>query len=143
MRQTVRALVASSILSVLAAMSVYAMDGLRVMANVPFSFIAGEKSFPAGDYTFTVDDPDVPTLLTVESKNGDKYDLMLTESKALRDAADQSKLVFERYGQQRYLAEVWVVGLDRVQVIPPSEIQKEVAQHAEQHETVSVAAHKS
>jgi hypothetical protein len=122
--------------------SVYAMNGQEVIANVPFSFIAGEKSFPAGDYTFTVDDPDAPILLAIKNKKGEKLDIMLTQSKNLRKAADQSKLVFEKYGNQSYLSQVWVAGMSTVQVVPQSEIQKEVAEHAGHHETVDVAAHK-
>jgi hypothetical protein len=142
MSRAVRAFVASSILSLVAVMSVYGMDGAQVSAKVPFGFTAGEKSFPPGNYVFSLDDPDVPTLVSVESKNGDKYVLMLSETRTLSEPADQTKLVFEKYGKQHILSQLWIMGLDLVEVIPESEIQREVAQKTEQHESVIIDAHK-
>jgi hypothetical protein len=122
-------------------MSVYAMDGLKVIAKVPFTFTVGEHSFPAGNYTFAVDNPDEPAVLTVKSDNGEKYDVTLTESRPLSEAARKSKVVFEKYGNQSYLSEVWVDGMDSVQIVPQMEIQKEVERNAE-HETISIGAQK-
>jgi hypothetical protein len=143
MRRAVQTLVASSVLSLISVTPILAMDGLRVVAKIPFSFTAAEKSFPAGEYTFTMDDPEIPTLLAITSDNGERYELMLTEPKNLKKPADGSKLVFEEYGNQRYLSQVWVAGTGTIQVIPLTTPQKEVAQHAERHETLSIPARKS
>jgi hypothetical protein len=42
-------------------------------------------------------------------------------------AAAESKLVFDRYGKDNVLSQIWVVGLDEGRAVPKSEVERERA----------------
>ena len=75
-----------------------------VTSDIPFDFIVGDKTLPAGEYT-----------VRSAASNGVKISTRDNESSAMRLsnlAVDTSKkrnarLVFHRYGQQYFLAEIW------------------------------------
>jgi hypothetical protein len=78
---------------------------LKVM--VPFEFIAGNVQLPAGEYEVTsAGSWGGPTLLVrnVNSKGGS---FVVSFSCSSKKPAADAKLVFHRYGQQYFLAEVW------------------------------------
>jgi hypothetical protein len=138
MKHVMKALALTAVLSLVASAPALA-ESLQVMAKVPFAFTAADRTFPTGEYNFMVDNPNTPTMITVESKDGSRYDIELAESQELPEPASQSKVVFDAYGNQHYLAKVYVAGMGNVLVVPHAEIQKEMAQ---QHKTVDVTAHK-
>lgn len=121
----------------------FALEGTEVRANIPFAFVVGEKSFPAGEYLFRLDDPTEPEALMVESPDGTRHDFALTETDTLprEEAAKESKLVFDRYGNDHYLAEIWIAGHEQGRMIPMSEIRRERVASLE-HERMSIPLHK-
>lgn len=106
----------------------------RVEANVPFSFVAGHETLPAGSYVFSLNDPMESSMLTIESKNGKRVDVLLTTAVARDEPVNHSKLVFDEYGNDHFLSQVWVSGSDEARVLPKSEVQREYAKLLRQRE---------
>ncbi len=128
------ALVATAALGLFAPVVAFAGQGTRIDANVPFSFTAGDESFPAGHYVFTVDDPMQPSELTIQSDNGRKVEVVMSDVEAHSRPVNQSKIIFDRYGKDHFLSKVLVAGFDEARVLPRSEIQREYARLLEQKE---------
>lgn len=79
----------------------------RVVANIPFEFSVGYKTMPAGEYT-------VRTILSandallIQSADGKSSALRLTQATtAKRNKSSHARLVFHRYGERYFLAQVW------------------------------------
>jgi hypothetical protein len=89
-----------------AAISANAQSARKVAANVPFDFIVGDQTLNAGEYTLkSATAPE--NGLIIQTASGKSEAMRLTfpiePSKSNRNA----KLVFHRYGQRYFLAEVW------------------------------------
>jgi hypothetical protein len=88
----------------LAAASLFAEAAHKVEANVPFAFHVGEKVFPAGRYTVDV----FPSnLLLVRMADSSQSTAILTSSAGSVTKSTKATLVFNRYGDQYFLFQVW------------------------------------
>ncbi len=100
------ALVACVVFLTLAATPSHAQ--ILVKADVPFEFSAGQGMLPAGDYAITQNG--IQAAVTLSSgRRG--VQIMLPQTIEFLDHQDATKLVFHRYGDQYFLAEIWS-GLD-------------------------------
>jgi len=78
----------------------------RVVANVPFEFSVGYKTLPAGEYS-------VEAILSagngllIKSSDGKISALRLSDSTRQIKEQSQARMVFHRYGERYFLAEVW------------------------------------
>lgn len=79
-------------------------------AHVPFTFTVGQKSLPAGIYTISILNPtsDRPAL-QIRNEDGTLSAIIQTVN-AGSSLADNSKLVFRRYGEQYFFAQVQMAG---------------------------------
>lgn len=115
-------------------------DAFRVVADIPFDFHVNGKLMPAGAYTVS------PTL---------NYSIVIASQKSSGPVAaaitnpagggvathDRSELVFQRYGTQYFLRQVWRAGLTTGRELPASKPERELMFHAAyQPERVYVAA---
>ncbi len=78
-----------------------------VRANVPFDFIVGDQTLPAGEYSIRAMTASGDAL---SISNRDDAVVRLSNTIESRKAPEQSKLVFHRYGERYFLAEVWSGG---------------------------------
>jgi len=94
--------------------------------DVPFDFIVNGKTLPAGEYR--VDSMSTATS-TIAIRNAEKTAkiLALTNGCESTEAADVSKLVFHRYGNQYFLAQVWSAGNSEGRELPRSRAEREIA----------------
>ena len=79
------------------------------VAKIPFEFVVGDKTLPAGEYAvsgMTAND----AVLRIQSTEQNKSVLRLTSAITNGSPADKGKLVFRRYADQYFLAEVWSAG---------------------------------
>jgi hypothetical protein len=90
------------------AMAVVSANGqsTRVVAQVPFDFLVGDKAFPAGEYSVNSIIQDGSALLIRNAEATDSA-MGLTNSIVANPHNSQSRLVFHRYGRTYFLAEVW------------------------------------
>lgn len=76
-----------------------------VTANVPFAFTAGNKHFPAGECIVKYSASAFAVL--VQSREGHVASLQMTIPMESGDGPTDPQLVFHRYGDEFFLAEVW------------------------------------
>jgi hypothetical protein len=101
-----------------AAVSTKAQSSYGVRANVPFDFIVGDKTLPAGKITaMGVSAADGGPLSITNLDKGQQAFRIGRRMPGVDDRSDRAKLVFHRYGDRYYLAEVWIPGTNAWQVI--------------------------
>ena len=109
----------------------------EMTVSVPFGFIAGDKSLPAGDYSVQVNPERGSVVLRGE---GQKPLMFLTNRKESRSAPQRGKLVFQRYGTVVFLAEVWSQANATGQTLTPGAREKELARHKQPEQILVVQA---
>jgi hypothetical protein len=78
----------------------------RVTADIPFDFIVGDKILPSGKYTVREVTSNGEGLM-IRSNDGKSSVIRLSNSVAEKSEERTARMVFHRYGQQYFLAEVW------------------------------------
>ncbi len=137
-KQVLTVLTMSSLLVTLAVVPVFGgvLDH-RMRANVPFDFIVGDKTLPAGTYTISK-----PTLSgTLRIENVDSGESTIVMSTVVNNGVrpnDETKFVFTRYADQYFLDQVWVVGDVSGDKLVKSRAERQLAKLA--HESVRIAA---
>ena len=81
----------------------------RVDGNIPFDFIVGDKVLPAGQYTVRGIGSGNEVIL-ISRKDAKSSVLRLTNLLQPNMKNTHARLVFHRYGQNYFLAEVWSGG---------------------------------
>src|ERR1700752_178043 len=81
----------------------------RQTANIPFDFVIGDESMPAGEHRV---DSSTSTGETLRVQRADNEKSAVRLSIALRqlEPANKGKLVFRKYQDQYFLTEVWPAG---------------------------------
>ena len=106
----------------------------EMTVSVPFGFIAGDKSLPAGDYSVQVNPERGSVVLHQE---GQSPLILLTNQRESTNTPPRGKLVFKRYGANFFLSEVWNQDNATGQALTPSAAENEMA-HKKQPEQILV-----
>ncbi len=77
-----------------------------VRADVPFQFIVGDKTLPAGKYDVASINTEGDAL-SIRSADCRNTAVRLTNSIEPKKNNTEARLVFHRYGQRYFLAEIW------------------------------------
>jgi hypothetical protein len=81
----------------------------RLRATVPFDFIVGDKPVSAGKITVrNVSSSDFGPL-AISNFEKSQHAMRIAHNLG-SNAAEQSKLVFRKYGTRYYLAQIWIPG---------------------------------
>ncbi len=78
----------------------------RVVADIPFEFSVGYKTMPAGKYSVRT----VTTAgdaLMIQSADGKSSAVRLSQATERAKNKSHARLVFHKYGERYFLAEVW------------------------------------
>jgi hypothetical protein len=94
--------------ALLAAASVYAQGPLTV--QIPFDFHAGATVMRAGEYT--VDTHAAQGMVRLRSADSKSAVMLLSNNVQARSTPERGKLVFNRYGEDYFLSQVWSPGSD-------------------------------
>jgi hypothetical protein len=86
--------------------SANAQTANKVAANIPFEFSVGYKTMPAGEYLVRSLSSGAEALM-IQSADAKVCALRHTEETAQLKSHTNARLVFHRYGDQYFLAEVW------------------------------------
>ena len=78
----------------------------QVVADIPFQFIVGDQAMPSGRYAVKTTTSQRKALL-IQSTDAKCSALRLTNSIESAKDNERAKLVFHRYGERYFLAEVW------------------------------------
>lgn len=105
-----------------------AQTNLLVKANIPFEFMVGSKTLPAGEYMVT---PQTTAgVLWVQNEETSDSAFALTNSVETLGYSDQTKLIFHRYGNQYFLSQIWTLGATAGRELPKSKVEREASQTA-------------
>lgn len=91
-----------------------AQASYSVNADVPFAFFIGGKSFPAGSYRFKASSN--LAEITVSNRNGKEAAMAPVLTRLSPRPENDAAVVFDVAGNDHYLAEIYVPGLDGFQV---------------------------
>jgi hypothetical protein len=96
-------------------LSAHAQDLDKIAANVPFDFVAGGKTLPAGTYSVSRVSPETNPTLVIRSSNDDSVFVipMFVDRYAAPvngSTATQAGLSFEHVGDKYFLSQVETLG---------------------------------
>lgn len=84
-----------------------ALEEGAIEADVPFAFIVGQKTFPAGKYTLKRADDTNPGVLEISNDKGRGTIFFEAQSAEAAEYPRQTNLVFDKIGDQYFLSEIW------------------------------------
>lgn len=106
-----------------------------VRASIPFAFTVGQQTLPAGDYLISMNGP---AMLRVAHLGGpDAVGLMAAPINGVEKVSP--RLIFHRYGEKYFLAQVWVGELNLGHQLTVSPTELRVAGIVKQQTTTIVA----
>ena len=71
--------------------------------NVPFEFVAGDRTIPAGTYSIQL----AERYMCVTDANGQRLDAVITNPRQSNRKDEQPRLVFRQYGDRYFLSQIW------------------------------------
>ena len=110
-----------------AAQAVRADDPMLV--NIPFAFVAGNVTLPAGEYRVQKLDGNSAVVL-IRCSDASTSAMALSNATQAKEIQTQSKLIFKRYNDHYFLTQVWSEGSNHGRELIKSRAEKEAAQSA-------------
>src|SRR5258707_13383248 len=92
-----------------AAASVFSQGPQRLTVKVPFGFHVGNSILPAGGYS--VDTDAAPDILRLRSDDFQSSVMIQTKSVQKLKAPKQGMVLFNRFGDEYFLSQVWTPGI--------------------------------
>ena len=147
-KQAFRTITMLSLLLMLAGVSVNAqqLSENLIAVDVPFDFAVGETKLPAGKYTLrrTISTSSADQLLIQNAEARVEMRTGLTRPNRASEIQRKSKLVFNRYGGEYFLSQVWMAGSDTGRDLFKSRGErnraKELARNNSERHTVTLTA---
>jgi len=127
------------LLLVMTAVSVHAQSQRSKATNIPFNFIVGQKTLPAGEYTVEPNRRDSDNVWLVQSKDGHVSAVFTTMSVRASEAQETIKLVFHKYGDQYFLSQIWTPGGNSGRELQMSRRERGLAKIAIERQTIVLA----
>ena len=116
----------------------YAQTG-TMKANIPFSFIVGKTTLPAGEYS--VQGLGISgNVISIRKLDNTANSLTISIRCESRKTPEQSKLVFHRYGDRYFLTQIWTAGSHSGHQFPKSPREAEMALDYQAQDVVLVAS---
>ena len=130
-------LLRTSILAAAAAVAVYAQN-VNFRVNVPFDFIVGSQTLPAGQYS--VDVKTVSRLVSLHCiDHSGAAEVIGLPLSAVDGALNEERLVFHRYNSTYFLTQVWGNGSDG-RKLPTTKRERELAAQKVNPDNITVMA---
>jgi hypothetical protein len=117
-------------------------SGITIQTSVPFTFVVGNTTLPAGKYEIKVLDGESPNVLELRSVNGHTSVAFDTENvDARRDQiANKGELVFDKMGDKYFLSQIWAAGSSSGSELVKSKMEKRLEASGMKAERYSIAA---
>lgn len=113
--------------------SAHAQSARSMTFSLPFDSVAGKSLLPRGEYTLRIVDGITSKAIFVSSADGrHKFATAQTQLMSVgnnRQTSGRAKLVFNRYGSQYFLSQVWA-GDGNVRQLFQSKAEREIAKGA-------------
>lgn len=125
MKKRILVITSLVVLSMLAVTQVaHAQQALVV--NVPFAFVAGQATLPAGEYRVNFSFSTSALLFTLID-NPETAAIVVTMPTQASAPSTDSKLIFHRYGDRYFLSQCWRAGNSSGRQLWKSPSEKEIA----------------
>jgi hypothetical protein len=95
-------------ITTIAVASARAQNAPLVSVTIPFDFEVAGKTLKAGDYQVRMEGS--RSTLKIENRDSLHTTFVAISPLQRRDIQNESKLVFNRYGSQYFLAQIWIAG---------------------------------
>lgn len=120
-------------LSIIVTLAVAGFAGLsaKVTASIPFDFMVGNKKLPAGKYTVERHNININGLLFIRSAETKSSAAFLTMDASGKNSPE-ARLVFRRYGNQYFLAQIHD-GINSGRELIKSKAEREAASAERDH----------
>ena len=122
----------------LAAGAVMGQSAQLIRVNVPFDFVAGKKSFPAGEYM--VRSSLSPGTLVIQPADYSSSLVLLAHQTIARTEPETAKLTFHKYGDRYFLSQVFSPGTGIGQELPKTRLELEQIAASKAPASVTVLA---
>jgi hypothetical protein len=107
--------------------SANAQLGNPIRAKIPFDFNVGNKKLPAGEYTFSRPSGFSDSkLMSVSSVEASTRMFQLTIGARVLTPKNESTLVFNKYGDQYFLEQIWSGGEQDGTQVPESRSERTI-----------------
>lgn len=113
-----------------------------IRANVPFTFVVGDTTLPAGKYDMRVLDGDSANVLELRSVHGHTSVVFDTENAETRGDQIMSKceLAFNKIGDTYFLSQIWIAGTASGSQLAESRMEKRLEGRGMKSERHSIVA---
>jgi hypothetical protein len=117
-------------------------SGRVITTNIPFDFVIGDTTMPAGTYELSRLDDDMQSVLQLRSVKGRTAVAFDTERTQTSNdqAVHKTELLFNKVGNQYFLSQIWVAGDAEGRELIPSRMEKKLTAGGNQPEKHSVVA---
>lgn len=120
--------------------STYAQSQREVDANIPFTFHVENNVLPAGKYAIrSLDFLSEPDVLMLRSDDDTAVVDFLTTQTSANQVPQTTKLVFNKYGDQYFLSQIWVAGHRTGREVPKSGEESQMEKMALKGEKAEVS----
>jgi hypothetical protein len=106
--------------------------------DVPFAFVVGGVHLPAGHYH--VYHPGDPYVIVIEKDDGRARAMAYVHPSTTEVSASSSKLVFNKYGDQYFLSQVWTENDPQVHHCFKGQMEQQLMAQSSKPQLVIIAA---
>jgi hypothetical protein len=121
-----------------------AQSANRTVIDIPFDFVVGQKTLPAGQYRIEPVKRDSKTTWEIQRTNNGPSAVVITVPVQARTTQESARLVFQKYDEQYVLAQIWTAGdNDGRELVQPSRAARAnnaVARAAQKPELITIVA---
>ena len=122
--------------------SAQAQSDRLIAANVPFNFMIKDRALPAGEYVFALVQVGGSDAVKIQSADGHITAFVPTRSATAKASQAEPKLVFNRYGDQYFLSQMYGLEDSTTQQLARPGSEDRLAKSKTERSNVSIAAHK-
>jgi len=128
-----------TLLLAVSTISVSAQSERSKTTNIPFDFIVGGKTLPAGDYTVEPNRRDSDQVWLVQSRDGHANVLFATLPVRASETQEKTRLVFHKYGDQYFLSQIWTAGGNSGRELRMRRLERELSKNIIERQTIVLA----
>jgi hypothetical protein len=132
---------AIGLLSLCSILPLRAQSGTRLKFTAPFAFYVGNTLMPSGSYTLTQPDDANLAVVIFSSADGSHNANILVNATESMNAPEQSKIIFEKYGDRLYFDKAVVDGSTAGVQAEHTKAEKQAQERASVAEEHSVNAY--
>lgn len=107
----------------------------RLTANIPFDFSVADKKLPAGKYWINrAQQSQGDMIVQIRSTEGNANVIRLTIPVSTLHPMQSASLIFNRYGNEYFLSEVWPKGGSVGRALPKTRAERELERKAQDNQ---------